>query len=371
MTLTLLISATRPVPGALLRELRSLSLRGPRASEAIRPVLSVLTAVGVAAALNLDDLSWAAFSGYMVMRGSVAESIPRGLMRVAGTVGGAMLGLLLAPAAADSPVLLIAFLFLVSAIGIFQSLATKFSYAWLFFGLTAGMVLTEALNSPESVVHFAATRVAEVSLGTGACLLVACLLSATPAEDRKQPRAIIWCGRLRELLDEAWLQNHWLLLEHSVRGALAVALLPFVWRWFGIEDFSQTAITSYVVMIVPSAVVRERRHETIYERMAHRTLGCLLGSAVAMLCIGFVGTDLPAMVLVLGIGVWLGYSVQIGREGISYLGTQFALGMLITLVQGPGPITDVMPGLERLLGIFIGSAMLCVLLLLWPLPDEE
>jgi uncharacterized membrane protein YccC len=370
MTMRLLISALRPVPGALLRELKSLRLHGPRAREAIRPVLSVLVAVGAAAVLNLDDLSWAAFSGYMVMRGNVAESVPRGLMRIAGTVGGALLGLLLAPKAADSPMLLMAFLFLVSWIGIFQSLTTRYSYAWLFFGLTAGMVLTDALESPESVVHFAATRVTEVTVGTCACLLIACLFAAMPIEAGKRADAAIWCGRLRDFLDEVWLRRHWLLLAYSMRGALAVALLPFVWRWFGIEDFSQTAITSYVVMIVPSAEVRERQHTTIYERMVHRTLGCLLGSATALLCVGFVGTDLPTMVLVLGVGVWLGYSVQTGREGIGYLGTQFTLGMLITLVQGPGPITDVTPGLERLLGIFIGSAMLCLLTLLWPVQRQ-
>jgi hypothetical protein len=45
--------------------------------------------------------------------------------------------------------------------------------------------------------------------------------------------------------------------------------------------------------------------------------------------------------------------------------------MLITLVQGPGPITDVAPGLKRLLGIFIGSAMLYLLISFWPLPRDE
>lgn len=369
--MTLLLSALRPIPAALLRELRSLPLRGPRAREALKPVLSVLLAVGVATVLNLDDLSWAAFSGYMVMRGSAADSIPRGLMRIAGTCGGALVGLLLAPQASDAPVCLMGCLFIVSWIGIFQSLATKYSYAWLFFGLTAGMVLTEGLDLPGSVVHFAATRVAEVSVGTCACFFVASLLSTEPIDDEKDAGARAWCGRLREFIDNAWLQTHWLLIEHSTRGALAVALLPLVWRWFGIEDFSQTAITSYVVMVVPSMIVRERQHQTIYERMAHRTLGCLLGSAVALLCVRLFGTDLPAMLLILAGGVWLGYCIQTGREGISYLGTQFTLGMLITLVQGPGPITDVTPGLDRLLGIFIGSAMLYLLILVWPLPRDE
>ena len=369
--MALLISALLPIPAALLRELRSLALRGPRAKEAFKPVLSVLLAVGVATILNLDDLFWAAFSGYMVMRGNIAETIPRGLMRVAGTCGGALLGLLVAPHVSDNPALLMIFLFIVSWIGMFQSFATKYSYAWVFFGLTAAIVLIEALDSPASVVHFAATRVAEITIGTCACLFVASLFSDAPIDDEKRAGAGVWCARLHELLDEAWLQTHWPLIEYSTRVALAVALLPLVWRWFSIEDFSQTAVTSYAVMVIPSTIVRKRRHQTIYERMAHRTLGCFLGSAVALLCVHLFGTDLPAMLLTLAGGVWVGYSIQTGREGISYLGTQFTLGMLITLVQGPGPITDVTPGLDRLLGVFIGSVMLYLLILVWPLPRDE
>ena len=113
-----LLDALRPIPGAFVRELRALTLHGPRAREPLKAVLSVLLAVTVAAALRLDDLSWAAFSGYMVMRADIAESIPRGLMRIAGTVGGALVGLLLAPTVADTPVLLMLGLFVVSWIGI-------------------------------------------------------------------------------------------------------------------------------------------------------------------------------------------------------------------------------------------------------------
>jgi uncharacterized membrane protein YccC len=63
----------------------------------------VLLAVTVANVLRLDDLSWAAFSGYMVMRADLAESVSRGLMRIAGTVAGAAVGLLFAPFVADAP----------------------------------------------------------------------------------------------------------------------------------------------------------------------------------------------------------------------------------------------------------------------------
>jgi uncharacterized membrane protein YccC len=121
-----LLDALRPIPGAFVRELRALTLHGPRAREPLKAVLSVLLAVAVAAILRLDDLSWAAFSGYMVMRADIAESIPRGLMRTAGTIGGAVVGLLLAPTVADTML----GLFAVSWIGTFQALTSRYSYGW-------------------------------------------------------------------------------------------------------------------------------------------------------------------------------------------------------------------------------------------------
>ena len=174
-----LLDALRPIPGAFFRELRALTWHGPRAREPLKAVLSVLLAVTVAAILQLDDLSWAAFSGYMVMRADIAESIPRGLMRTAGTLGGALVGLLLAPTVGNTPVLLMLGLFVVSWIGSFQALTSRYSYAWLFFGLTAGIVMTEALADPGNVVHFAGTIVAEIIVEYSAsCLVVASLFAA-------------------------------------------------------------------------------------------------------------------------------------------------------------------------------------------------
>jgi uncharacterized membrane protein YgaE (UPF0421/DUF939 family) len=64
-------------------------------------MLSALLAVGPAAVFSLDELPWAAFSGIMTMPTSLAETVPRDLMRIAGTVVGTVLGLLVAPCAAD------------------------------------------------------------------------------------------------------------------------------------------------------------------------------------------------------------------------------------------------------------------------------
>jgi uncharacterized membrane protein YccC len=370
-----LIDVVRPIPAGLFRDIRTLTLHGAGAREPLKTVLSVLLAVTLADALELDDLSWAAFSGYMVMRADASEATQRGLMRIVGTLSGAAFGVVLAPAIADAPVLLVGSLLVATWIGMFGALKSRYGYTWVFFGITAGLVMTEALAAPDDVLHFAATRVAEITVGTASCILVANLFSASRTE--VQAGAQITANTAREprpaleLLSEAWFEDHWALLEHATRSALAVALLPIIWRWFEIEDFSQTAVTSYIVMIVPAEAIREGQRRAIIERMAHRAVGCLLGSAIALASLSALGNTLLPSLLVLSVGVWIGYHVQNGRNGVNYIGTQFALGLLITLVQGPGPITDITPGLERFVGILIGIAAQCLLILFWPLKGDE
>jgi uncharacterized membrane protein YccC len=370
-----LIDVLRPIPGALFRDIRTLTLHGAGAREPLKAVLSVLMAVTLADALELDDLSWAAFSGYMVMRADASVATHRGLMRIAGTLSGAAFGVVLAPVIADEPALLVVSLFIATWIGIFGTLKSRYSYAWVFFGITAGLIMTEALAAPDNVLHFAATRAAEITVGTASCILVASLFSASRMEAQTGAQIIANAAReptpVPKMLSEAWFEAHWVLLEHATRSALAVALLPIIWRWFEIEDFSQTAVTSFVIMVVPDTVIREGRHQAIIERMIHRAAGCLLGSAVALASLSALGNTLLPSLLVLSVGVWVGYHVQNGRNGVSYVGTQFVLGLLITLVQGPGPITDITPGLERLVGILIGIAALCLLIVFWPLKADK
>jgi uncharacterized membrane protein YccC len=349
--------------------------RGAGARELLKAVLSVLVAVTLADALELDDLSWAAFSGYMVMRADTSEATRRGLMRIAGTLSGAAFGVVLAPAIADEPAFLVVSLFIATWIGIFGAIKSRHSYAWVFFGITAGLVMTEALAAPDDVLHFAATRVAEITVGTASCILVASLFSATKVGAQTDAPIIANAGRestpIPKILSATWFEVHWVLLEYATRSALAVALLPIIWRWFEIVDFSQTALTSFVIMVVPDTVIREGRHQAIIERMVHRAAGCLLGSSVALASLSALGNTLLPSLLVLSVGVWVGYHVQNGRNGVSYVGTQFVLGLLVTLVQGPGPITDITPGLERFVGILIGVAADCLLIVFWPLKGDK
>jgi uncharacterized membrane protein YccC len=60
-------------------------------------VVSVHLAIAFAHAIKAENVWWAAFSGYMVMRGHIAESVLRGILRIVGTVAGAVLTVWIVP----------------------------------------------------------------------------------------------------------------------------------------------------------------------------------------------------------------------------------------------------------------------------------
>jgi uncharacterized membrane protein YccC len=358
------------IPDALWQEVEALARGGESQGDALKAVLSVLLAVAAAMMLHLPDIVWAALSGFIVMKSRLAEALPRGLNRILGTLAGAVLGFIAARWVAPSPVLLMAALFLFTWVGIFQATVSGFSYGWTLFGVTASLVLTQGLADADSTAAFAATRVAEVTIGTAAALLVSFafeLSGAPPGQGAPQAAPVAGATlSLRRLCDEAWLAAHWRLITHAARAAIAVAMLPLIWRAFDITNYAQTAVTSYIVMIVPAGVIERGESEVIYTRMLHRGLGCLLGALLALLCLRIAADDRLLWALCLSLGVWIGFSLQSGKTGIAYVGTQFAFAFLFTFVQGPGPATSVTPGLERLLGIAIGAVTMTVVLLIWP-----
>src|ERR1700755_1964551 len=79
----------RGIASALGRELRSLEPVGPRGTEALAAVMSVVLATLAALFLHSDEPWWAAVSAWMVTRSSLAAALSRGVMRIVGSLVGA------------------------------------------------------------------------------------------------------------------------------------------------------------------------------------------------------------------------------------------------------------------------------------------
>ena len=125
-------------------------------------MLSVLLAIVFAHLAGATNVSWAAFAGYMVMRGLAAETLVRGLLRIVGTVIGGLLALVVTPLLVPKPLLVTAGLTLVGAGSLYPALTAKRAYAWLFLGLTFIMVLLDKFAHPAIALdRFVSTRIVE------------------------------------------------------------------------------------------------------------------------------------------------------------------------------------------------------------------
>src|SRR5690348_4896104 len=74
---------------------------GARLVDELECTVSVLLAIVIAHLVGAQNIAWAAFSGYMVMRGHVADSLQRGTLRMMGTAAGAGVAILVVPAVQD------------------------------------------------------------------------------------------------------------------------------------------------------------------------------------------------------------------------------------------------------------------------------
>ena len=158
---------------ALGHELGEMRLSGPRGRQCTLTALSTALSVAIALALRMDYVWWAGISGFMSMQASGSGSIRRVFLRIAGTVAGAAFALVATPWLADDHVAGSLFVFAIAALGILGSMVSRYSYAWLFAGMTANLIILSSLQDPVSAFHFAVYRTMEVTIGSGVAMVLA------------------------------------------------------------------------------------------------------------------------------------------------------------------------------------------------------
>ncbi len=342
----------------LYQDLIELTASGPRARRCAMTALAVALAIAAALVLHVDEAWWAAISAFMCSQATAPASVQRGILRILGTIAGACLALLLSPLLQDDTVALSLALFAVSTVGVLGLQVSPFGYAWLLGAITADMILMALLSDPASAIAIGANRTGEVVIGTLSAMLVAHLIG--PHEDTAPAPA-----RPPGWSDLTGAQ--WTATQHAMRAGLTVMLVPFVWSWLDLPGLSQSAITVAAVMAVPALPAAAADADLkVIERAAHRILGCFLGGVVGLVCLGLsLDWFVPWMLMLTG-GIWISAHLQASERGIGYIGTQGAVVFICTLVQGPGPPTSILPGIERLAGITGGLLILLVVSLLTP-----
>ncbi len=344
-------------------EAKALVVPGPRMADEIECVASVLLAIVFGHLADVENISWAAFSGYMVMRGRVSESVLRGLLRVVGTVLGALLALALIPLIGANPIAAAAALALIGGATLYGTLVGKRSYAWLFVGLTFAMILLDKLEHPGlDVAAFASTRIRGECRGhpglragqPGLGLHLAAALAGTGAAGGDRLRLEPGSGAPR----------------CPGRGRARFAAIPRR----GVPCAGAFARLHHHHGGDADPAQRHRCQRVRFRSAVASCSGSADASAARVLAAAFILLAHPAVqataaVLLAGtvLGVVLGRHIENGAKAIAYAGTQFTLAILVTLVPDSYAHVALEPGIARLTGILAGILLLVPVLAAWHL----
>ena len=171
----------RPVNAIALRAwLPSLS---PQAVEmvafSLRTWFASMLALYIAFALQLDAPYWAWITVWIVAQPTSGMMLSKSLFRVIGTVAGALLAVVLISLFAQAPELFVlALALLVGGCTVLSNILTNFrAYATVLAAYTAGIVASDAINSPNDVWYIAASRGTCILIGIASAVVVFSVLA--------------------------------------------------------------------------------------------------------------------------------------------------------------------------------------------------
>ncbi|WP_250436274.1 FUSC family protein [Caballeronia sp. ATUFL_F2_KS9A] len=385
------VHIVRDAFAALGRELVAIRPTPARALFATQAMLSVGLAVALAYAFHLSNIWWAAISGFAVMQSKFSACAQRGVHRVVGTIAGALIGAVAGPIIGDVPWLFVPLLGAIVGMSVYRALVSDAGYAWVLGGVTSLMVTFEAhrLESAAATASFALLRVAEVMVGTAACVAVSALVHAGVQHYRKSrgappvPRAQAAstvdrvdgvnaqtvtvipsdAARAVQALDATHLaraEQTALAMRKRLawQGAWSVMILAAIAYAWNLPGFAQAMVTAVAVLILPTSALGKPTRKPIAERMIQRFIGCLLAGAASLALLPLLGDNAVACMIALCVGVWIGCHVQTGTQGASYVGRQFSIAFIMVFVQDHHWSSDPMPALMRLEGILAGIVVL-------------
>jgi uncharacterized membrane protein YccC len=325
---------------ALRDEFAQFRLWGPTAGVAFRAALASVLSMLVAMALHLDNPYWAAITAVSIVVPDVSTSFVRSVDRCLGTLIGAAAGYFGARFVGEP---LIFQLICASAVafGIYGAERSAHGYAVLLGAVTVVLVMFGALEAPNEGFRLAVTRSMEIMVGVGISYFVQVALAPAARSAPVGAKRGIFTGPVDEDL-----------LAIAVTGGLAVACIPWIWQALELPGLGQTPITAFVILLAmrsgPAWVA------------VNRVAGCVLGGAYGLLCMYFAGDAFAVWIALLFGGLYVCCYVKERDGEASYTGHQAAIAVIMSMVQGLAPSPDILPAIERVVGMIGGIVVVIV-----------
>ncbi len=304
------------------RELGELGEAPDRARQGIVAAGAVMLATFLALLLEIESPWWAAISAFMSLTATGGGSLRRGMLRLAGTIAGALLGFIMARWLPYDHFLMYLFIAGITMLGVVAMQVSPHGLAWMFLSITSILVLLEAIASPLQAAPIAYYRTFEVGIGVLSAIIASNLMFGWNREP--PPVAPGW----RHLLGAQWP-----VVLHGARSAIAVCMVIAIWMMLEVQEVVEMAITVAVVMAAP--VVADgglgTRH-AVAVRSLHRLLGCTLGGIVALACLALNVESFAWWLGLIGVGVWIGLGAGLAVVSVLMVGRwalrqRFGLGV--------------------------------------------
>lgn len=141
---------------------------------ALRSWLASMLALYVAFFLQLESPVWAWLTVWIVAQPTPGMMLSKSLYRVIGTIGGAILGVVLIALFAQTPQLFVlALALIVAGCTVASNILTNFrAYATVLAAYTAGIIASDAINTPDQVFFIAMARGSCILIGIASAIIV-------------------------------------------------------------------------------------------------------------------------------------------------------------------------------------------------------
>ncbi len=324
----------------LRRELGALTFRGEIASLAFRTALASVLSMVVALMLHLETPVWAGITALAIVQPNVSATFARCIDRCLGTIAGATVGYIGARFVAEH---LVFQLICAGAtvFGIYSVERSKHGYAALLGAVTVILVMFGSMETPQAALSIAVYRALEIMVGVAVSYVIEVFLAppeaAAPAKRRP--------GIFALPIDRG-------LLVTAITGGIATASIPAIWEGLQLPGLGQTPVTAFVIMVM-------MRKEPWWAAL-NRVAGCLLGGAFGLLCMHFIDDDIVSWLMLMFAGLYVTCHVKHGGGDAAYSGHQAAVAVAMSMLPGLGPSADIMPAINRLVGIIGGVIVVVV-----------